>query len=119
MNHKRPDEYFTISEANCFTFYRVPKMLFVDDKYKAVPTDSKCCTVYCLIVCPCPQKMVGLINMAELINSTIKQAQELLYFGNDKIIRLFKELDDVNFIEGKRQGQGKTNKIYLKKKIKN
>ena len=41
MNHKRTDEYFTISEANGFTFYRVPKVLFVDNKYKAVSTDAK------------------------------------------------------------------------------
>ncbi len=41
MISERTDEYFTVSESNNFTFYRVPKVLFVDDKYKAVSTDAK------------------------------------------------------------------------------
>ncbi len=46
---------------------------------------------------------------------TIKQAQELLQFGHDKVIKLFAELESANLIERKRQGQGKANIIYLKK----
>ena len=69
---------------------------------------QKCCMAYCLI---------GRIDKYGRVyqSFTIKQAQELLRFGHDKIIRLFKELDDANLIERKRQGQGKANKIYLKK----
>lgn len=46
---------------------------------------------------------------------TIKQAQELLHLGHDKIIQLSKELVDTNLIERKHHTQGKANKISLKK----
>ena len=46
---------------------------------------------------------------------TIKQGQELLHFGHDKIIRLFGELEKADLIQRNRQGQGKANIIYLKK----
>lgn len=45
---------------------------------------------------------------------TIKQGQELLHFGHDKIIRLFGELEKADLIQRNRQGQGKANIIYLK-----
>ncbi|MBS7008778.1 replication initiator protein A [Anaerostipes sp.] len=35
------NKYFTISEAQCSVFYKVPKGLFTDDKYKKVSTDAK------------------------------------------------------------------------------
>ncbi len=46
MNFEQRNEYFTVREPNSFTFYRVPKVLFVDDKYKSVSTDAKCCMAY-------------------------------------------------------------------------
>ena len=46
---------------------------------------------------------------------TIKQGQELLHFGHDKIIRLFGEFEKADLIQRNRQGQGKANIIYLKK----
>lgn len=116
MNFEQRTKYFTVSEANSFTFYRVPKVLFVDDKYKAVSTDSK--MLYGLLLDRMSlSAQNGWIDKYGRVYQffTIKQAQELLHFGHDKIIRLFKELDDANLIERKRQGQGKASKIYLKK----
>ena len=116
MNHKRTDEYFTIREANSFTFYRVPKVLFIDDKYKTVSTDAKMLYGLLLDRMSLSTKNGWIDKYGRVYQFfTIKQAQELLHFGHDKIIRLFKELDDANLIERKRQGQGKANKIYLKK----
>lgn len=35
------DNYFTIQESEQFTFYRVPKALFTNSKYKAVSAEAK------------------------------------------------------------------------------
>ena len=46
---------------------------------------------------------------------TVKEAQEKLRFGHEKICRLFSELEQADLILRKRQGQGKPSIIYLKK----
>ena len=46
---------------------------------------------------------------------TVKQAQELLRFGHEKICGLFAELERADLILRKRQGQGKPSMIYVKK----
>ncbi|WP_442859918.1 hypothetical protein [Anaerostipes sp.] len=46
---------------------------------------------------------------------TVKEAQELLNSGPHKIIRLFKELENIYLIERKYRGQGKASHIYLLK----
>ena len=45
----------------------------------------------------------------------IKEAQEKLCFGHEKICRLFSELEQAVLIVRKRQGQGKPSILYLKK----
>lgn len=80
------NEYFTVREANSFTFHRAPKVLFVDDKYKAISTGAK--MLYGLLI----DRMAlsaknGWIDKHGRVYQffTIKQAQELLCFGHDKI----------------------------------
>lgn len=46
---------------------------------------------------------------------TVKEAQEKLRFGHEKICKLFSELEKADLITRKRQGQGKPSIIYLKK----
>jgi len=38
---KRMNKYFTVSQAQSFAFYKVPKALFVNEKYKDISTDAK------------------------------------------------------------------------------
>ena len=47
------NQYFKASEAENYVFYKVPKALFTDEKYKAVSTDAKCFMDYFLIECIC------------------------------------------------------------------
>ena len=35
------NQYFKIHEAENYAFYKVPKLLFTNEKYKAVSTDAK------------------------------------------------------------------------------
>ena len=110
------DKYFKKNEAEKFAFYKIPKALFTDEKYKTVSTDAK--MLYGLLL----DRMYlsaknGWTDKCGRVYQffTIKQGQELLHFGHDKIIKLFAELKNADLILRKRQGQGKANIIYLKK----
>jgi hypothetical protein len=110
------NKYFKKNEAEKYAFYKIPKALFTDDKYKSVSTDAK--MLYGLLL----DRMYlsaknGWIDKHGRVYQffTIKQGQELLHFVHDKIIKLFGELETVGLIERKRQGQGKANIICLKK----
>ena len=110
------NKYFKKNEAEKYAFYKIPKALFTNEKYKTVSTDAK--------------MLYGLLLDRMYLSArngwgdrygrvyqffTIKQGQELLHFGHDKIIRLFGELEKADLIQRNRQGQGKANIIYLKK----
>jgi len=108
--------YFTAAEAGSYVFYKVPKALFTDKRYGQVSTDAK--MLYGLLL----DRMYlstknGWIDKYGRVYQyfTIKQAQELLHFGHEKICKLFRELECADLISRKRQGQGKANIIYLKK----
>ena len=94
------NKYFEKNEAEKYVFYKIPKALFTDQKYCSVSTDAK---------------MLYALLLDRMYLSTIKQGQELLHFGHDKIIRLFGEFEKADLIQRNRQGQGKANIIYLKK----
>ncbi len=108
--------YFTKVEAGSYAFYKVPKALFTDDRYRQVSTDAK--MLYGLLL----DRMQLSLKNEWIDNSgrvyqyfTVKQAQELLHFGHEKTCKLFRELEQADLIFRKRQGQGKANIIYLKK----
>ena len=91
-------------------------MLFTEEKYKALSTDSK--MLYGLLLDRMSLSVKnGWIDRQGRVYQffTVQQAQELLNFGHEKICRLFAELSIADLIERKRQGQGKASIIYLKK----
>ena len=109
------NKYFTVSESEQFAFYKVPKVLFTDEKYRAVSTDAK--MLYGLLL----DRMYlsvknGWIDKQGRVYQyfTIKSTQEKLHFGHEKICKLFSELETADLILRKRQGQGKPSIIYLK-----
>ena len=111
-------EYFYGNDAEKFTFYRIPKVLFTDHRYKAVSVEAK--VLYGLLL----DRMSLSIRSGWLdddgrvyIYFTLEEAIEFLGFGKDKLVRLFQELDrdrGIGLIERKKQGQGKPTKIYVK-----
>ncbi len=110
------NDYFNLIDAKQVAFYRVPKALFTEKKYRKLSTDSK--MLYGLLL-----DRMSLSVKNNWIDSqgrvyqffTVQQAQKLLNFGHEKICRLFAELSAADLIERKRQGQGKASIIYLKK----
>lgn len=111
-------DYFYGSEAEQFHFYRIPKALFTDHRYKTVSMEAK--VLYGLLL----DRMSLSIRNGWLDNDgkvyiyfTLEDAIEFLGFGKDKLVKLFKELDKdsgIGLIERKKQGQGKPTKIYVK-----
>lgn len=110
-------DYFYGSEAEQYSFYRIPKALFTDQRFKGVSMEAK--VLYGLML----DRMGLSVRNGWLdkdgkvyIYFTLEDAVEMLDSGKDKVIRLFKELDKPNgigLIERRKQGQGKPTRIYV------
>ena len=111
-------DYFYGNDAEQFTFYRIPKVLFTDQRYKSVSVEAK--VLYGLLL----DRMSLSIRNDWLdadgrvyIYFTLEEAIEFLGFGKDKLVKLYQELDrdrGIGLIERKKQGPGKPTKIYVK-----
>jgi len=110
-------DYFYSTEAEQYSFYRIPKTLFTDQRFKCVSMEAK--VLYGLLL----DRMGLFIRNGWLDKDgkvytyfTFEDAVEMLNSGKDKVIRLFKELDKPNgigLIERRKQGQGKPTQIYV------
>ena len=108
-------DYYHGQEANQYNFYRIPKALFTDDHFKAMSAESK--ILYGLM----PDRM-GLSTRNGWLNAdgrayiyfTLEDAIDMMGFGHNKIVRLFREPDEIGLIERKKQGQGKPTRVYVK-----
>ena len=110
------NNYFNQNDTKQIAFYRVPKALFTEEKYKLLSTDAKMLYGLLLDRMSLSEKNGWIDRQGRVYQFfTVEQAQELLNFGHEKICRLFAELSDAGLIERKRQGQGKASIIYLKK----
>jgi len=109
------NNYFYSHEAEQFTFYRIPKLLFTNDQYKSMSTDAK--VLYGLLL-----DRVSLSTKNNWVDTqgrvfiiyTREEAQEFLNIGKDKSIKLFKELVHNDLLEEVRQGLTKPNILYVK-----
>lgn len=110
-------DYYYGTEAEQYSFYRIPKTLFTDRRFKGVSIEAK--VLYGLML----DRMSLSVRNGWLdkggkvyIYFTLEDAVEMLNSGKDKVIRLFKELDKPNgigLIERRKQGQGKPTRIYV------
>lgn len=111
-------DYFYRNEAEQFAFYRIPKILVTDERYRGVSSDAK--ILYGLML----DRMSLSIKNGWIDNEgrvyiffTLEDAQEQLSCGHGKAVKMFDELDTqkgVGLIERKRQGQGRPAIIYVK-----
>ena len=111
-------EYFYGNEAEQFSFYRIPKILFKDKIFKDVSTDAK--VLYGLMLdrmgLSIKNKWFDDENRVYIVY-TISDIMEDMNCADQKAGRLLTELDTVKgigLIERKRQGLGKPNIIYVK-----
>lgn len=111
-------DYFTGMEAEQYSFYRVPKVLFTEQCFKTLSCEAK--VLYGLML----DRMSLSIKNRWLdsedrvyIIFTVEEIAELMNCGTQKAVKLVKELDSNNgigLIEKKRLGLGKPNVIYVK-----
>lgn len=110
--------YFYGTEADQFSFYRIPKALFTDSYFKDLSSDAK--ILYGLML---DRMSLSIKNQwfddknRAYIYFSIEDIMELLNCGRNKAIKSMRELDDetgIGLIEKRRQGFGKVNVIYVK-----
>ena len=110
-------DYYYGNEAEQYSFYRVPKTLLTDPRYKGVSIEAK--VLYGLLL-----DRMGLSVKNEWMDSdrrvyiyfTQEDAMAMMNCGKDKATKLFRELDmdGIGLIERKKQGQGRPARIYVK-----
>ncbi len=111
-------DYYYGMQADAYSFYRIPKVLFTNEYFKPLSCEAK--VLYGLML-----DRMGLSIKNRWLDEedkvyiifTVEEVMELLGCGNKKVIRLLDELDNkkgVGLIERKRIGLGKANVIYVK-----
>ena len=107
-------DYITVAEIDKYTFYRIPKLLITDDKFKSLSCESK--LLYGLLIDRASlSKKYNWIDDDGKIYVYFRQeeAQEMLNMASGKAVKIFKELDTFGLIIRIKQGQGKPTKIYV------
>lgn len=111
-------DYYRGVEAEQYSFYRIPKMLFTDAIFQDLSCEAK--VLYGLML-----DRMGLSLKNQWMDDegrvyiifTVNNICELMNCGTQKAVRLLKELDvktGIGLIEKKRLGLGKPNVIYVK-----
>lgn len=111
-------DYYYGKEADQFSFYRIPRLLIKDERFKGLSNDAK--LLYGLML----DRLAMSIkngwfdeNNRAYIHYTMENVMEDLCCAKEKCSKIFKELDSVNgigLIEKKRQGLGRPDIIYVK-----
>jgi len=110
--------YYYGGQAEMFSFFRVPRILFTAPEFKDLSNDAK--LLYGLML---DRMSLSAANGwfdskgRVYIYFTMNEVQEVLDCGHDKAIRLLAELDTkkgIGLIERVKQGQGRPTIIYVK-----
>ena len=109
MNGPLDFPYYRGYEAEQYAFYRIPKLLISDDRFRTISTDAK--LLYGL--------MLDRIDSEDrvYIYFPVEEVMELMNCKSEKATRMLTELDSkkgIGLIERVRQGQGKPSIIYIK-----
>ena len=109
-------DYFYGSEAEQFSFYRIPKVLFTDERFRHISTEAK--VLYGLLLDRMSLSVKNRWLDSEgrvYIIFTIEDVMTSLGCADQKACKLMYELESkAHLIERKRQGLGKPNLIYVK-----
>ena len=110
--------YYYKNQAEQFNFYKIPKVLFTDARFKGLSAEAKILYGLMLDRMSLSKKNGWVDNQDRIyIYFTLEDVLELMGCGQGKAVRLFAELDSgkgIGLIERKKQGQGKPAKIYVK-----
>ena len=108
-------DYFYGQSGELFSYFRIPKALFQDCRFRQLSTDAR--TLYGILL----DRMSLSVKNGWLdeqgrvyIIYTVREVQESLCCAEHKAIKLFRELEDIDLIERKRRGLGRPSLIYVK-----
>ena len=108
-------DYFYGQSGEMFSYFRVPKILFRDIKFKDLSTDAK--TLYGILL----DRMGLSVKNGWLdeqgrvyIIFPVQEVMDALGCADNKATKLFRELEKFGLIERKRRGLGIPNLIYVK-----
>ena len=108
-------DYFYGQSGEMFSYFRVPKILFQDIKFKDLSTDAK--TLYGILL----DRMGLSVKNGWLdeqgrvyIIFPVQEVMDALGCADNKATKLFRELEKFGLIKRKRRGLGKPNLIYVK-----
>lgn len=115
MKNNDAFDYFYQEQSDQFSFYRIPKSLFIEDRFRGISTDAK--VLYGLLL-----DRVSLSTKNKWIDEqgriyiiyTIRNIQLSLGCGDKKATSLLAELETYGLIEKRKRGQGKPTIIYVK-----
>ena len=111
-------DYYRGMEAEQYTFYRIPKVLFTAECFKSLSCEAR--VLYGLLL---DRMSLSIKNRwfdeedRVYIIFTVEEIMELMCCKTQKAVKLMKELDSdggIGLIEKKRLGLGKPNVIYVK-----
>ena len=108
-------DFYYKNEAEQFTFYRLPKLLFTDDNFKDLPCEAK--LIYGLMLdrmgLSVKNNWVDNFNRVYIIFKNDEIAK-MINCSVKKVINLLDELENYGLIQTKRLGLGKPNLIFIK-----
>lgn len=114
-------DYFYGGQAEQFSFYRIPKVLFTEERFRSLSMDAK--VLYGLLLDRMGLSIRNGWTDKEgriYIIFTTEQIMEALGCANQKVTKLLCELENkCGLIERKRQGLCKPNLIYVKNFVDN
>lgn len=108
-------DYFYGQAEGRFSFFRIPKALFQDERFQNLSTDAK--TLYGILLdrTSLSAKNDWLDSLGRVfIIFTIEDVKRVLCCADNKATRLFRELEEFGLIERKRRGLGKPSLVYVK-----
>ncbi|MCH4888949.1 replication initiator protein A [Acidaminobacter sp. JC074] len=111
-------DYYYGNESEQFTFFRIPKVLFTDNRFRKLSAESK--VLYGMLLDRMAlSRANGWLDKENrvYIIFTVEEIQENLNCSKQKAVNMMAELDDkkgIGLIEKKRQGLGRPNIIYVK-----
>ena len=100
-------DYFYGQSGELFSYFRIPKALFQDSRFRQLSTDAR--TLYGILLDRWMDKQ-GRVY----IIYTVREVQESLCCAEHKAVKLFRELEQIDLIERKRRGLGRPSLIYVK-----
>ena len=108
-------DYFYGQSGELFSYFRIPKALFQDSRFRQLSTDAR--TLYGILLdrMSLSAKNGWLDEQGRVyIIYTVWEVQESLCCAEHKAVKLFRELEQADLIERKRRGLGRPSLIFVK-----